>query len=113
MIIQIFAVYDSKAKAYNTPFFMHTKEMAIREFTNASISSESIFFNHPLDYTLFHLGEYNDEIAHMESLTAPDFLITSTQAQSAYANTSENLKRIKSIQEYEGSTVLGDKTNEK
>lgn len=113
MRLQTFAVYDSQAKSYNQPFFFHNKEMAIRAFTDAAIDENSLFFKHPLDYVLFHLGEYDDENGWISSLKAPEMLLTSSQAQVKYLNTNENVKRIKSIQQYEGSTCLDEKETKK
>ena len=57
---QIFSIYDSKAEAYNTPFYLPNENMAVREFTNLANDADSTVSKHPADYTLFHLGEYDD-----------------------------------------------------
>lgn len=80
MIIQTFAVYDSKAKAYMQPFFMHNPEMAIRSFTQSVTNEDTLFNQNPLDYTLFQIAEYDDEIGKILSLHVPEQLITAQQA---------------------------------
>lgn len=63
MIHRIFTVFDCKAEAYLTPFFMQTKGAAIRAFTDAVNEPGHTFNKHPEDYTLFEIGKWNDERA--------------------------------------------------
>jgi len=60
---KIFTIYDSKAKAYLTPFFLHEEGMAIRVFSDCINDPKHAFARHPEDYTLFHVGEWEDEKA--------------------------------------------------
>jgi len=62
----IFSVYDQKAHAYLPPFFMHTKDMAVRAFSDAVNDIKHSFGMHPADYTLFYLGIFNDVSGHFE-----------------------------------------------
>jgi len=63
---KMFVIFDSKAHAYMTPFFMHHEDMAIREFSNAVNDQEHAFGKHPADYTLFEIGSYADNTAQIE-----------------------------------------------
>lgn len=67
MTDQIFAVYDSAASRYLTPFFAPTVEFAIREFRRAVNTPEHQFSKYPQDYTLFHIGQYDAEEAHLDA----------------------------------------------
>lgn len=58
---KIFTIYDSKAQAYLTPFFLHQEGMAIRIFTDCVNVSNHQFGKHPEDYTLFQIGSWDDE----------------------------------------------------
>jgi len=58
---KVFTVYDSKMETYMSPFLMLTKGQAIRSFTDAVGNSESQFCTHPEDYTLFEIGEWDDQ----------------------------------------------------
>jgi len=71
--MKIFTIYDSKAEAYLTPFFLKTNALAIREFETVSNQPESNFCKYPEDYTLFLLGEYSEETAifTMEKTAVP------------------------------------------
>ena len=57
---EMFAIYDSKAHAYLPPFIMHQTEMALRVFGDCINDLEHQFGKNPGDYTLFHIGEYDD-----------------------------------------------------
>lgn len=61
MIQNVFSIYDTKASAYLTPFFLPTVPMALRVFAECANSSDHQFGRHPEDFTLFHLGTFDDE----------------------------------------------------
>lgn len=58
--MKIFAIYDSKAEAYLTPFFSPTKATALRSFAQAANQSESDFHRFASDYHLFELGTWDE-----------------------------------------------------
>ena len=62
---KIFSVYDSKAKAYLPPFFLHEEGMAIRGFTTAVNDKSHAFGQYPADYTLFNIGAFDDATAQI------------------------------------------------
>lgn len=59
-ILQVFAVFDSAVGAYMPPFTMKSKGEALRSFMSASQDSDHNFFKYAPDYTLFHLGSYDE-----------------------------------------------------
>lgn len=61
MILKIFTVHDSKAEAYLPPFFMSSRGQAIRAFTDTIADRSTQFSKHPADFTLFEIGEYDDQ----------------------------------------------------
>lgn len=61
MIHKIFTIYDEKAHAYLPPFNLHTSDMAIRVFADCVNSPEHQFGKHPHDYTLFEIGNFDDQ----------------------------------------------------
>jgi len=63
MIQQLFCVYDEKAEAYLPPFFVPTKGIATRAFSDCINSDSHQFGKHPQDYSLFWLGEWTDHDA--------------------------------------------------
>lgn len=62
MILNVYAVYDSAAKAYMAPFYMHHDDMAIRIFTQAANNPDSAFYSFPGDYTLFSIATFDDSV---------------------------------------------------
>lgn len=64
----VFAIYDSKANAYLSPFFLPTVGMAVRVFSDCVNSKDHQFGAHPEDYTLFHLGIFDDTTCSFEKL---------------------------------------------
>lgn len=59
----LFAVYDSKSKAYMHPHHALTKGEAIRSLDQAvnDPSKKSMIAQYPGDFTLFALGEFDDQ----------------------------------------------------
>ncbi len=67
----MFTVFDSKTAAYLPPFVQQTKGAAIRAFTDTCNDPNTLFNRHPEDYTLFHLGEFDDYSATFHVLETP------------------------------------------
>ena len=57
----VLSVYDAKAEAYLQPFYMKTKGEAIRAFMSVVNDGQSSFSKYPEDYTLFILGEWDED----------------------------------------------------
>lgn len=70
MKTKIFTVYDSKAEAYMSPFYMQSTGAAIRAFSDTAADPSSQIAKHPSDYTLFEIGEFDDATAEISLLTA-------------------------------------------
>lgn len=60
MITQMFTIYDAAIAAYQQPFYMRTIGEAIRAFSNVCNDQAHEIGRHPDQFTLFHLGEYDD-----------------------------------------------------
>lgn len=63
MIHKMFSIYDEKAEAYLKPFFFPTIGMATRAITDCVNDVNHDFCAHSSDYTLFLLGEWDDDSA--------------------------------------------------
>ena len=57
--LNVYSVYDVKADAYITPFFLPTDAMAIRAFTDCVSDPGHRFGAHPEDYTLYKIGVFD------------------------------------------------------
>jgi hypothetical protein len=69
----VFAIYDTKAKQYQEPFFARTVEVAIRSFKRAVNQQGTAFNEFPDDFILFQIGSWDSESAVLIS-TAPHSL---------------------------------------
>lgn len=65
MKLQAFSVYDSAAKRFAMPFFADTIEVALRMFRALVNSGDSQVSKYPEDYTLFHIGEFDQELGEV------------------------------------------------
>lgn len=74
MILNMFTVYDEKANAFLTPFFMHNTDMAIREFQNCINDPSHAFGRNPQDYTLYKISEFDDETAALDQIPTKQML---------------------------------------
>lgn len=71
MLHNIFSIYDVKAEAYLPPFFMNTKGQATRAIADCVNDINHQFHAHPEDYTIFHLGAFEDTTGVIELNNAP------------------------------------------
>lgn len=59
MILKMFTIYDSKGEVFDKPFYLRTTLEAIRGFTDAINSGNSLLSSHPEDFTLHELATFN------------------------------------------------------
>ena len=62
MKMVICSIRDSAADAYGRPFFLPSVGVAIRSFTDEvnRSSEDNQIYQHPEDFDLFELGEFDD-----------------------------------------------------
>ena len=60
MIYSIYAVKDELATRYKFPNYYLSKEEAIRDF-KTQLNNTTLWKDNPGDFSLYRLGEYNDE----------------------------------------------------
>jgi hypothetical protein len=58
MKVKMFTIYDSKAEAYNNPFYHTTRGTAVRALV-AQIEKDEQLRQHGADYTVFEIGEWD------------------------------------------------------
>jgi len=63
MVKKIYSIYDEKSEAFLQPFFLDTDGQAIRAIVDCLIDPNHNFARHTPDYTLFALGEFDDQDA--------------------------------------------------
>lgn len=67
MKINMYVIYDTKAKFYNKPFYMQNDSIAIRAFTDLVNDTQTDVNKHPTDFQLYSVGTYEDTTAIIES----------------------------------------------
>lgn len=68
MKLNVYAVYDVKISAYMQPFFTPNNETAKR-LISASQAANSLTAQFPQDFVLFLLGEWDDNLGRIDSVT--------------------------------------------
>lgn len=71
MNLKVFAILDTKSNIFNVPFFMRTTGEAIRAFADLANDPQSMLYKHPDDFRLFHIAEYDQELAAFEAPAKP------------------------------------------
>lgn len=60
MIFQVMALYDSKARCYRPPFFVGHVDVGFRAVQNAVNQAEHELAKYAEDFSLWHMGEFDD-----------------------------------------------------
>lgn len=87
MILKTFSLFDRKAGAFMTPFFMPSRGQAVRALTDLVSDPATTVARHPGDFALFELGSFDDALGRFSD-GIPDFVtdagdcIASTRRQS-------------------------------
>lgn len=68
MKLQTYAIYDSVAKVFSQPFTAANNAVATRMFSNTASDPSTNIFKNPTDYSLHHIGEYDDEVGVLSSV---------------------------------------------
>lgn len=70
-IKQIYTLSDSKVSNFLTPFYVENEAMAIRNIAShfhPSANPESMILQHPQDFDLYYLGEYDTDTGKFETV---------------------------------------------
>jgi len=68
MKFQAYTIYDSKEEIYCQPFFLLNEAVAIRQLSDMVNDEKTKISKHPADYSLWHLGSYEDSSATIDPL---------------------------------------------
>lgn len=90
---QMFAVRDNKAGYFLPPFLMTTEGEALRAFEEAIANSQLPLGQHPEDYVLYSIGDF-DEISGTVN-SSPVSIIAGLQALQNVVNSRKVVERIK------------------
>lgn len=81
MLIKVFSVFDVKVAAYAQPFFMRTSGEAVRAFVQSCNDENTQLAKTPEDFSLFELGEFNDQNGLMTSYDHPKVIMKASDAR--------------------------------
>lgn len=84
MIHILVSIYDKAADAYSKPAAMPAKGVAIRAFSDEINRADpnNALYNHPDDYELYVLGEWEDSTGEFKILNKPTRLTTGQDVKS-------------------------------
>lgn len=75
MQLKMFSIRDTKAQAYNRPFYAHTHGEAERMITSAVHDPQSgLLHQYPEDFDLFLVGTFDDQSGKIEPLPTPEHI---------------------------------------
>lgn len=82
-ILQCVAIRDVKSDAFNLPATVPSLGLAIRSFTDEVNRSDAnnAMNRHPSDFSLYHIGQYDDSTGTLVPISPPTLLIEATQAK--------------------------------
>lgn len=63
-----YSIRDVKADVFHAPFFMPTDGAAVRAFADVANDTGTQIGRHPADFTLFHIGSFDDATGYLESI---------------------------------------------
>jgi len=69
MKIQLYAIFDMASGIYEKPFFSTADDLVRREFLNVATSAETPISKHPKDYSLWRLGNFDDNTGLVQNET--------------------------------------------
>lgn len=75
MKLNIYVIFDAKAKLYNTPFYQLNNAVAHRTAESLVSDPTTDIARNPEDFTLFCLGSYDDNTAEFDLLATPEAII--------------------------------------
>nr|WAE43865.1 MAG: nonstructural protein [Microviridae sp.] len=79
MLIKLFSVYDSALKAFMLPQYYQTSGVAERAFKKGVNTPDQ--FEPAADFTMFELGEFDDETGSVSMHEAPIRVVSALQVK--------------------------------
>lgn len=106
MKLEIFSMYDQRAGAFITPFFLPNLAMALRGIKSAAESETHMFHKHPNDFALYKLGSFDDSSAKLETLMQPEHIGLVSQIVEEYDSAVQIIPKDYDAQD--GKATLSD-----
>lgn len=74
MILTCVSIRDAKSELFSQPLFFQATGQALRAFSDAVNDEKSDYYRHPEDYSIWHLGNFDDTTGTLIPLSAPNCL---------------------------------------
>lgn len=74
MELSVFAIKDSKAKAFGQPFYFQNSDMCTRAVINLSMDNTHQFCTNGQDFDLYYLGTFSDDSGKFDLLDSPEHM---------------------------------------
>jgi len=68
MKFQLFSIFDSKANVFHAPFAAVNADVAMRQFEASASDLNSLLYKFPSDFSLFHVGDFDDGNGTVQAL---------------------------------------------
>jgi len=88
--MKVFSVYDVKAEAYLPPWVAQTTAVALRRFQATAQDANSDFARFAADYTIFEIGEWDEDSGSIVMYEAKHNLGTALQFTQPPMNGADN-----------------------
>lgn len=79
MQLQVFSLFDSKAKAYTQPYFMPQKGQALRSLDGIVNNPQTEVYKYPDDFKLYKLADYDNLSGKFIPLQEPEFIANAVE----------------------------------
>jgi len=78
-VLVLLAVFDSKVGIFDRPFLVRSSAEGIRSFADEVARQDSVLRQHPEDYSLHRMGEFDQTTGAVIPEVAPVALITALE----------------------------------
>lgn len=75
MVLKMYSIRDQKSEVYNLPFFQKTHGEAERSFRTTAMDQKTTICQHPEDFDLYFLGEYDDNTGKFQPNETPQHIL--------------------------------------
>lgn len=66
--LKIYSIRDNRTEAFMRPFFLQNNSVLDRALIDAVNNPETQFHQHPEDYAVYDLGEFNEQTGEITSI---------------------------------------------
>ena len=80
MKLRVYSVFDRCSGVYDMPSCFRTDGEARRAFVQAASNGDTMVAQSPEDFTLFHVGFWNDGTGEIEAILAPVKIVNASEA---------------------------------